>query len=490
MPGCSDVRSRPPVRFAIVCLAFLFSAVAVRGQGDDVLPTEGMDSLLALYKKHKELANDLLRGFRVANSREIAHVEALDVQAQYVTYQFTWFPVQNTAGEIGKIYERGIDTDVRFLTKGKPGTNAAIEIYAPKVTEHALKVLKTPRIIARVNAARVLARLADLGPPELADALVTVLQDPDQNDGVKFHIIHGLRTLGEMNLRAAAEQQPAVMSADRERKAADALAAFIQRNMNIVDTTRPEDVAGFRYVRREAIRALALYRNPAVAANGQAGIALLRVVAKDGLVPSPRLDERIEAAIGLARYRPLLDKEYNADYALTQIGLFLEEFNREYTASRGDQKIDNKLYAPFAWKVQSSRLCDAMDLMRVDVTDDDYVVKLNAACLKLLEKLEKNDPADPEEILRIIAGKRQSTARLYKNIPDSTVKPANRNEPPIEAPSAPAYLEANPPPRTPPAGDAKPGAPPASAPNKPAAPPAGAAPAAGNPAPGKAAGKQ
>jgi hypothetical protein len=437
-----------------------------------------MDALQADYKKHKDLAIELIRGFKVANSRETAHVEALDSYAKYVTYRFTWVTIQQTAGEIGKVYAFGVDSDVKNLIKGKPGTAAAIEIYAAKVTEHALEVLKTNRLIARVNAARVLARLADLGPPELSDALVGVLQDNDQSDAVKFYAIRGLKNL--------AEQQPAVMSAERETKAANALAAFINRKMVIADTTRPEDVAGFRYVRREAIRALALFRNPGVAANGQAGLTLLHVVAKDGLVPSPLIDERVEAAIGVARYKPLLDKEYNADYAVAQLGLFLEEFNREATAVR-EQRTNRGVPlfpSPFAWRVMSSRLYDAFDVMRVDATDDPYVVKLNTECLTLLAKLEKDTNADPESIVRTVTTTPPPGGRLYKNIPDSTVKPANRNEPPIEAPAAALERETPPgPPAAPPAGNAKPGgAAPAAKPDGQTAPPP-APPAKGAPPP-------
>jgi hypothetical protein len=197
MPARFDKRSRPCVRFAAVCVVALVSAVAVHAQGEDVLPTSGMDALDADYKKHKDLAVELIRGFKVANSRETAHVAALDSHAKYVTYRFTWPPIQQKAGDIGKVYAYGVDGDVKNLINRKPGTIPAIEIYAAKVTEHALEVLKTNRLIARVNAARVLARLADLGPPELSDALVGVLQDNDQSDAVKFWAIHGLKTLAE-----------------------------------------------------------------------------------------------------------------------------------------------------------------------------------------------------------------------------------------------------------------------------------------------------
>ena len=42
---------------------------------------------------------------------------------------------------------------------------------------------------------RVLARLAPLGNPDLADALGDIVKDPQHNDGVKYWAMRGLRDL-------------------------------------------------------------------------------------------------------------------------------------------------------------------------------------------------------------------------------------------------------------------------------------------------------
>jgi hypothetical protein len=439
-----------PVRFGVICAAVLFSAAAVRGQTEDVLPTSGMESLNAEHKKHHDLANDLLRGFRVADPKDQAHVEALDMQAKYDTYRFTWVPVQQKPGDIAKVYQGGVVTAVGYLTKGKPGTVGAISIYAPKVIEHALEVLKSQRLVARVNAARVLAKLAELGPPELAEALAGVLQDPNQSDAVKFHIAHALQILQEQN--------PPAVPPDQEKKAAEALANFIDRKMTIADTTKREEVEGFRYVRREGIRALAQFRNPGAAPRGQGALTLLRVVAKDGLMPPPRLDERVDAACGVARLKPSLNTEYNPDYAIAQIGLFLEEFNRESIAAR-EQLQESKGLSRFPWRIMASELYDAIDQMRVECADNAYVETAAKASLKLLAQLEKGNPADPEEIL-VVVGTPPPSKRLFKNVEDSTVRPANRRDNQDALLPAPPQLETKP--------SAPPGAP---ADGKPASPP-------------------
>jgi hypothetical protein len=462
MPGRTAARSRPPVWFIVLCAAALLSPAVARGQTDDVLPNGGMDALYADRKKHHELADDLIRGLRVADSKEISHVEALDFQAKFVTFPFTWPPVQQQPGAIAKAYGGGIENDVKTLLKSGHSAAPAIAIYAPKVIEHALEVLKTRRLVARVNAARVLAKLAELGPPELSDALVATLEDPAQNDAVKYYIIHGLRVL--------ANQQPPVMSAERETKAAEALAKFIDHNMTIADTTTREEVDGFRFIRREAVRALAQFRNPAVAANGQAAIMLLRVVAKDDLMPPPRIDERVEAAIGVARYKSANDKYYQPDYAIAQIGLFLDDFNLEYTAEKRNRD-ENRGPLILPWKVMSSRLYDAIDQMRLDVGDHPYVIKVAGECLKLLEKLEKEIPADATDILTAVG--KPPAHQLFKNIDSSTVKAANRRDLREQIPPLPPQLEGRPPgdfPPPPPGADAKPGAKPDAKPSNPFAP--------------------
>jgi hypothetical protein len=436
-----------PVRIAAICtVALLCATASVRGQ-DDVLPTNGMESLKAERKKHQDLATDLLRGFRVADPKDQSHVEALDWQAKYDTYRFTWVPLQQKPGELHAVYQGGVAAAVANLTKGKPGTSGAVSIYASKVIEHALEVLKSGRLVARVNAAQALVKLAELGPPEMAEALTVVLQDPNQSEAVKFHIAHAMQVLQQQNPPAVPQEQ--------EKKAAEALANFIDRKMIIADTTKREEVEGFRYVRREGIRALAQFRNPGAAPSGLGALTLLRVVAKDGLVPPPRLDERVDAACGVARLKPALDPQYNPDYAIAQIGLFLEEFNREATSAR-EQLQESKGPSRFAWKVMASELYDAIDQMRVECADNAYVVTLANACLKLLAQLEKGQPADPEEILRIVAATPPPSKRLFKNVEDSTVRAANRRDNQDAALPAPPQLETKP--LAPPGGNGKPAA--------------------------------
>jgi hypothetical protein len=427
---------------ALVACAAALSAAAARAQTDTVLPAAGMEAFNQDYRKHRDLAVELIRGTRSYDAGLPNHLEALDAEAKSVTYRFTWVTVQNQPNAIDTEFQRGIARDVDGLKKGRPGTAPAIQIYSAKVIEHAKEVLSPPgqKLIAKVNAARVLAKLAELGPPELADTLVAIL-DSDQSDAVKLPALKGLEELASF--------QPPVLTPEREKKVAEALATFIERKMTIADTTTPEEVEGFQYVRLAAVRALARIHNPGAADRGRGPMALLRVVAKDGLVPSPRIDERVEAAIGIARLKPSLDKEYNPDYALAQVGLFLDDFNQNVTGERerkraGDSPATNLSLFPL--RIFAARLYDAIDLARAEPPDNPAVTKITGECLALLSKVERGDPADPERIFQAIAGPPAPAARLFKNVEDSTVRPANRRDEGAGGPPAARGLETRPPP--------------------------------------------
>lgn len=429
MPGCFTTRRPLPLHFmAIASAATLLFTLTVRGQQEvDVLPVDGTDSLELAWKEHRELAKDLITGKRVADPKDPSHIKALDVEAKYVTYRFTWpifqtqtqikSPTVNQSSGIDSLFQQLV-TDVKSLNADRQKTTNAIPIFVRHVTDHALEVLQTRRLIARVNAARVLSKLADLGILELADDLLKVLQDPAQNDAVKFYILCGLHNLAS---------QSQTLTPKHQKRIAEVLIEFINHKAT---TTLPEEIEGVRYVRREAIRTLAQFHDPELVDKGQLALILLRIMANDdSFVPPPRIDERLEAAIGLARLKPV--KDYNSDYAIVQIVRFLDDFNLASNQDR-QQMTDSKGQQRYAWRVLSARLNDALDQMAAEKTSSGdplspYVTDVVKRCSRLLDQLEKGSPVDvAETILQYIATSPPSSDRLFKSIENSSVKPANR----------------------------------------------------------------
>src|SRR5262249_53482498 len=144
------------------------------------------------------------------------------------------------------------ESDVEAIVRGKEKTKDLARLFSQKVVEHGKKVLDTPMPLVQVNMARVLARTADLGHPELADALVEIVGDARYNDGVKYYALQGLR-----NLLARTTNPTQFLTPPREEKVAQALIAFIKRKVGISPITPPDELEGMRVIRREAVRALA-----------------------------------------------------------------------------------------------------------------------------------------------------------------------------------------------------------------------------------------
>src|SRR6185312_14029984 len=95
---------------------------------------------------------------------------------------------------------------------------------------------------------------------------------------------------------------------------------------------------GFCLLRREAIRALAQIHMPAVSDKVRPALTLARFAGADGgIQPPPRIDERMEAALGLARMQAAQDKQYQIDYAAGQIGRCLGAF-----AQKANEEKDKK----------------------------------------------------------------------------------------------------------------------------------------------------
>jgi len=224
--------------------------------------------------------------------------------------------------------------------------------FGKKMVEELDRVMapKQQAAIARINAGRVLARLAEeSGYEETVDLLVKVITDPDEVDGARFWACRGLRNL----FARAGKKLPLNVGAARRQKALEALVAFIQRKPEVTKMTPEEELNGLRVLRREAVRALAELRDPGAAKpNAHAALTLVRVLAGDtGLVPSPRLDEKVEAAIGVCQLRPDAKGDYQPGYGAFFVGRFLVELGSKYAARKSNRE---------PWKIHAARLDEAL----------------------------------------------------------------------------------------------------------------------------------
>jgi hypothetical protein len=251
------------------------------------------------------------------------------------------------------------------------------------------EVLKNRLLVARLNAAIVLERFTDYGQEEVADDLLAILDNPNENDAVKVWAIKGLGKL----LANAAVKAPK----DPKRIERCALAAYAWLDTRtktppalVAELSEPEK-DGIRFVRKAAIRALAEYRRPMIVddpkANRREGPVaglLLRIMnnEENSVSPDASWSEREEAAVGLCHLQSKQSTTYQPDFVAYQVSRFIAalgaEANRD--ASRNTQR----------WQFFAAQLKAGTDALTADLKGNPsaaYLSKLMAGVNPVLENL-------------------------------------------------------------------------------------------------------
>jgi hypothetical protein len=363
-----------------------------------------------------------------------ADVDAIDAQAKWVTYRYALdVQAEKKPGELDKIFEEfknNLKSIARLHSENK-GVELG-KVYGQKVMVHAVEVINFPsaKPVARLNAARTLAQLAELGQGELANILVEVLQMPlkqeQGRDGVRYWVLRGLRDLLAL--------PPGMPPRFDEEKVTLAILEFLEQPAFVSASAPDEEVEGYRMLRREAIRALAQTHVPKVK-DKMPALVLARFAGNDQSIQvRPSLSERLEAALGLARMRPDMKvPDYQADYAAQQIGAFLEAFGNAANGNR-EEKVAFKRLRP--WKVDAARLIDALTAMRNEVKDP-HVAKVVATGLRVLEAVKRREAAQAADLSWFSNQDNWApNQELFKGVSESTIHPV-----PAEAPAAAAPAE-------------------------------------------------
>lgn len=406
--------------------------------GPDVLPTDGQESLKTEYSKWNGVWSKLLNG-DPADPANPQHQQAIEAAAKYAAYRLTW-GLEREPGKINEVFH-DFNSILESIHNGKEKTQKTGEMFIKGVIAHAAEVMKANKAVSRLNGARLLARIAEQGPNEtqadvfarlagtnataLTDALTAAISDPTQIDAAKYWAFRALHNLLALPAPAmTTPPTPPLLPRAKEEAALEAVVKFLQdRNKDFPPDTPPAQIDGFRLVRREAIAALAQGRYPTLADKSRPAWLLLKVAARDGILPAPRLDERIEAAIGVMHAQPDLDKDYQPDYAAHQLGLFAADF----AAHNAQWQRDHTTDASVPWKVDASRLIEALEQMKAQ-TKNAYVAKVADETEKLLTNVAKAVAVNPFDLEQALQAAPSPSHELYKGDAASIVKPANRKE--------------------------------------------------------------
>jgi hypothetical protein len=377
-----------------------------------------MEPLRKKASEHRILLLALFKAEASYVPTEQVHVDAVDTAAKLATYPYVMDVLESQHNEIIRHFNNTIDTDVKNLIRNKDKTQELAKEYGKRVRDHAMEVLafRDARPIARVNVARTLAAMYVLGQPELADNLVDIFRDPKQNDGVHYWAARGLQDL----LAMRTEDGPAVDKA-RTVKAAQALAEFLQQKSPLdVKLASREEIDGYRLLRRQVIRALGQTRLAVVNDKVMPALILAKFAGNDKqLRPVPRLDERLEASIGLARIRPSKEvANFQPDYAMWQIGLFLEAWGKTANDNR-EAKAGNQQLRPY--KIDAARLVEVLQPLKTEVKND-YVAKAVDVANRIVAAVSKGNVAQAGD-LTWFASNRPPSKELFKGVAGSTVDP-------------------------------------------------------------------
>ena len=438
--------NRYPFRFAIAGLALGVVGWAVSdlpGQ-DRLQPKEGEEAVLGglqddLKGVERGRLTDLQSGKRAISDDPKVHRELVAKAARHYAYRLTMPRFQGLSDDAEKeksaipLSMNGLIQQLvtplllkEFRAKprrtGVPNGNQVdyIELFAKELTKCLRDVLsRNSKPIVRVNAARMLALVAETEQEAVADTLVDVLRNPRESDGVKLYALRGLLKLFE----SGTSEQSVFKDPKREARAILALQEYIARKPDLPKD--PMEVEALRYVRREAVRAMASTRHATVPNNkepaGRTAWWLLKVARKDGLTPEPSLSEQMEAAIGACQLRGNKDlqSDYLAYHAAGVLVDFLSEFNR---AKLGGSE------ANLAWKSYATRFGFALDELKNQTKNSpdktvkyvNLVVDQARAALKPFES--KNPNPDPTVLDQWLRKNPPPSTTVYKSATDSTVK--------------------------------------------------------------------
>ncbi len=371
----------------LVGLLLLGLLVPAQAQGPDVIGLDELEKQVG-KRENRDLIPKLLRGDVAADPSNPTHVEALNVEARSNLFRFdydVYYDPNKSGKNIERLY-RDFDTNLTLLTRTPARTKATWPLYTQALITQGKFVLQSRRNIARINAARCLARLPELQQPELFDLYLGQLQDDSQIDAVKYYMLRGLTDL------LAIEKEEPLLKKEAVEKAARWLTEFVQKQAQFPAGTSQQEIRGYQVMRREAIRALGNTRLPSLDAKTQPALVALKIMAGQGVEPAPLMDERIEAAIALARMKPEADKNFCPDYAVQQISAFLTRTFASFALA------DNR-QARLPCKIYAARLQEALASLATrsannpDKAAAEYVARVVKSAEPLLKLLQQDSPS-------------------------------------------------------------------------------------------------
>lgn len=397
-------------------------------------------------RKYKDLQKDLFTGAIQPDPKNKDHLEAVDMAAKAIAYPLVWRtqsarPTKD--GDVSRYVDVDLESRLSQLNKFRNNTQALQPLFCKFVIERAVEAAQKGKSIASLNAVRLLSRLparrvdrgylvgekewaeevmprlADGAGEQLAAGCLTLLDDPKCNDGNRYYLFQTLA-----DLLAMPRQPNPLVKPETLEKVCAAAAKVVQRQVHFPKATPRVEVEGYKMMRLQAVKALASAGVPA-AGKERPALVLARMAANDErIVPEPRVEERVEAVIGLGRMGPAAAKanDYQPDYAAAQICRAVADFGAAASAN-----IDSKPVVKLRpWKVDAGRMIEALNTLRQSVKVP-YVQEAVKQCLSALGPVEAGRVTEAN-VLSDWLGNNQPPARSLFRGEDSVIKPRAAKE--------------------------------------------------------------
>jgi hypothetical protein len=414
----------------LVVMAAAGMATAEVGKARSQGLTEGWNKLYEASRKGLSRYSEFRNGRAKVDPENKADVEVIDLVAKVHTYgpALQHLEEDKQRGKLNKAFQ-DFARDVDSITKSKDreSLQAFTEVFREKIRLRALDVIKSGdgvvRPIHKIYNAHVLAKVAELGQGALSETLIELLKDKKQNDAVRYWALRGLTTL---LAQVQPMQMPPVMTKEQVDKCGTALVEFLESRKGPSKNAPQEEIDGFCVLRREAVRALALVHVPKINDKVRPALVLARVAGSDGrMQPPPRVDERLEAAIGLARMQTAQDKRYQADYAAGQIakaiGAVAEQFNKEVELKEALRTRP--------WRADAGRMKDALEVLKANNGQNAFVAQVVDRGTKLVQDIIRGRAVKAEDVTWFISEQSDPPSKeLFQGVSDSIVKPGTEAE--------------------------------------------------------------
>ncbi len=300
----------------------------------------------------------------------------LDQAAQYYVFRVTWFSkYQSDLNEMNTLRAQ-FKNEMEEAAKYREGPRDQLARNLVSCFKDVFKLKFENNRLGCVNAAIMLADLAQIKSETVGDFLADLVKDEKKHDAIRFY---AARALGEVFHHIPPMQQTVIktdlMRKEKDTQRINALVSFVERKWD------PKQVdATVHYLRKEAVKALAQAQIPAVEVDGNKQqvtgpvvYGLLRVLRNQpALQPAPSRAERLEAAIGICQLKIDPAINYLPEPGIHQVGIFLIDFVKAYDGDRSKAQNKAGRFPEMPWKFQAERLKQALkDLIVNTAVNDD-----------------------------------------------------------------------------------------------------------------------